>query len=89
MFVPLLCVLLFAIFGFWILVDEIPRIVLLNFPEIIGRLIFVGWYYIVSAYPVVFWHTRIMPVRSILFYSDLIYEVRMMGETPLGGVIDD
>ena len=88
MVTPLICVILFSFLGFWIVVDETPGILLLNFPEVVGRLIFVGWYYIVSAYPVVFWHTRFMPIKSILYYSDIIAEIRMMGETPLGGFVD-
>lgn len=89
MVTPLLCVILFSFLGFWIVVDETPGYLLLNFPEILGRLIFIGWYYVVTAYPIVFWHTRLMPIRSILFYSDMIAEVKLMGEIPLGGVIDD
>lgn len=88
MVTPLICVILFSFLGFWIVVDETPGFFLLNFPELVGRLLFVGWYYIVSAYPVVFWHTRFMPIRSILFYSDLIAEIKLMAEIPLGGLVD-
>lgn len=85
MIIPYLCVVLFTILGTWILIEEYPRVILLNFPELVGRIITIIWFTIVRCGPVVNFHMRFFPYRSIFFYADLIEEMLVMSVTPLGG----
>ena len=87
--IPTICVILFAILGSWILIDPVPGHILLNFPEFVGRLAFIVWYNIVSIQFIFNMHVRLMPIRSIIFYSDMLEEAILMSETPLGGFKDD
>ena len=87
--IPYITVIVFALLGLWIISDEYPRIVLLNFPELIGRLLFVGFFLVVRTRWVIESHVHFMPIKSILFYSDLIAEMNLMSEIPLGGELDD
>ena len=87
--IPYITVIVFALLGLWIISDEYPRIVLLNFPELIGRLVFVGFFLVVRTRWVIESHVHFMPIKSILFYSDLIAEMNLMSEIPLGGELDD
>lgn len=86
---PLFYVALFGLLGSWILIDPLPGLILLNFPEFIGRIAFVVYYNIVCCGPVVEFHVRLFPIRAILFYSDLIEEALIMSYTPLGGDEED
>lgn len=87
--IPYITVIIFALLGLWIINDEYPRIVLLNFPELIGRLLFVGFFLVVRTRWVIESHVHFMPIKSIIFYSDLIAEMNLMSEIPLGGELDD
>ena len=87
MIIPYLCVVLFTIFGTWVMIDPVPGHILLNFPEFLGRILTIIWFTIVRSGPVVQFHMRLMPITSILYYADLIEEMLIMAETPLGGPI--
>ena len=83
--IPMLCVLIFSIVGTWMMIDPLPGDIILHFPELVGRLTFMLWYRIVATRFVFNIHTKIMPVRSIMYYADLIDEAKLMAETPIGG----
>ena len=55
------------------------------FPEFVGRIVTFVWFSIVRTGPVVRFHAWLMPVTTILYYSDLLVEMTIMQETPLGG----
>ena len=88
MIIPYLCVVLFTIFGTWVMIDPVPGHILLNFPEFLGRILTIIWFTIVRTGPVVHFHMRLMPITSILYYSKndyVIEEMLVMAETPRGG----
>ena len=82
--IPLLCVILFAIIGTWILIDPTPSLIILNFPEFIGRLAIGVWFWIVTIPAIFQFHVKLIPITSIIYYANLFDEVLIMGRTPLG-----
>lgn len=83
--IPTLCVVLFLILGTWILLDPLPGILLLNLPEVIGRLVIALHYQFVTQEWVVNAMVTIAPRTSVLAYIHLITEIEVMYATPLGG----
>jgi len=82
--IPILCVILFFILGLWILADPLPGILLLNFPEIIGRIVTALHYQFVTQPWLVNVAITIAPVTCTIAYMRLIAEMEMMLTTPLG-----
>ena len=82
--IPLLCVILFSILGTWILIDPLPGYLLLNFPEVVGRILIGIWFWVVTTPAIFKFHMKIIPVTTILYYADLIDEITLMAKTPLG-----
>lgn len=86
---PLVYVALFGVLGLWILIDPMPGYILLNFPEVVGRVAFFVYYNVVVSKIVFAFHVRFFPIRSVIFYSDLLEEAILMANTPLGGGEED
>jgi hypothetical protein len=86
---PLFYVALFAILGSWVVIDPMPGFILLNFPEFVGRVAFIVYYHICTTPAILEFHLKIFPIRSILFYSEMLEEAKLMESTPLGGQEDD
>lgn len=84
--IPILCVILFFILGLWILADPLPGILLLNFPEIIGRLVIALHYQFVTQAWLVTFAVTLAPTTSTIAYMRLIAEMEMMLSTPLGNM---
>ena len=89
MFIPFLCVILFSILGTWLLLEPAVAYYIIHFPELVGRITFIVFFQIVTHPFVLEFHIRFFPIRSVLFYADLIDEVQIMSVTPLGGEQDD
>ena len=85
MIVPYLCLFIFALLGSWMMLDNTPSFIIAYFPEFVGRIVMFVWFSIVRTGPVVRFHAWLMPVTTILYYSDLLVEMTIMQETPLGG----
>lgn len=83
--IPILCVLIFSIVGTWMMIDPLPSALILNFPEVVGRVTFVLWYRIVTSRIIFNTHARLMPIMTIFYYTDLVLEAKIMSETPIGG----
>lgn len=84
--IPILCVILFFILGLWILADPLPGILLLNFPEIIGRLVTALHYQFVTQPWLVAFAVTLAPTTSTIAYLRLIGEMELMLNTPLGNM---
>ena len=84
--IPILCVILFFILGLWILTDPLPGVLLLNFPEIIGRLVVVFHYYFVTQSWLMNLMISIAPLTSVVVYFRLIAEMEDMQNTPLANL---
>ena len=84
--IPILCVILFFILGLWILADPLPGILLLNFPEIIGRLVIALHYQFVTQAWLVAFVVTLAPTTSTIAYLRLIGEMELMINTPLGNM---
>ena len=82
--IPMICVLLFSLIGTWMMIDPLPGYLLLNFPELVGRLTLGVIYNIVTLPPVIELFVRIAPQRSLLFYMRFMMEMQIMLNTPLG-----
>lgn len=85
MIVPYLCLFIFALLGSWMMIDNTPSFIIAYFPEFVGRIVMFVWFSIVRSRWVFNFHMNLMPVTSILYYSDLLVEMTIMQETPLGG----
>ena len=85
MIIPYLSLFIFALLGSWMMLDNTPSFIIAYFPEFVGRIVMFVWFSIVRLEPVVRFHVWLMPVTSILYYSDLLVEMTIMQETPLGG----
>lgn len=84
--IPILCVILFFILGLWILADPLPGVLLLNFPEIIGRLVTAFHYQFVTQPWLVNIAITIAPTTCTIAYLRLIGEMEIMLNTPLGNM---
>lgn len=84
--IPILCVILFFILGLWILTDPLPGVLLLNLPEIIGRLVVVFHYYFVTQSWLMNLMISIAPLTSVVVYFRLIAEMEDMQNTPLANL---
>ena len=84
--IPILCVILFFILGLWILADPLPGILLLNFPEIIGRFVIALHYQFVTQAWLVAFAVTLAPTTSTIAYLRLIGEMELMLSTPLGNI---
>ena len=89
MFIPFICVLLFSIIGTWMLLEPSVAYYIIYFPELVGRVVLILFFHIVTNPSVLEFHIRFFPIRSVFFYADLLDEVQLMAETPLGGEEDE
>ena len=83
--IPELCVLLLSLVGTWMLIDPVPALIILNFPEVIGRLAFALFYVFITRPPFPNVILRVFGARGYMWYMQLIMEAAIMEETPLGG----
>ena len=81
--IPILCVILFFILGLWILADPLPGILILNLPEIIGRLVIAAHYTFVAQEWVVNSMVTVSPETALRAYIHLSNEIEDMYTTPL------
>ena len=81
--IPILCVILFFVLGLWILVDPLPGILILNLPEIIGRLVVATHYLFVSQEWVVNSMVAVSPETALRAYIHLSNEIEELYTTPL------
>lgn len=86
--IPALCVLAFVILGTWILLDPLPSIVIVNLPEIIGRMTIVTYSWLVTTPFVVELFVRVAPMTAIVFYARLLSEMEVMASTPLASELE-
>ena len=52
--------------------DPVIKFVIANPGFILARLTFAHWYMLVTSRHIMNWHMRLLPVESIIFYSELI-----------------
>ena len=81
----LICLLLFSLIGTWMMFDPLPGFLIRNFPELIGRIVFVIYYNIVTIPAIIYFTVYRWPETMSVFYTNLVNEAIVMGETPLGG----
>ena len=65
------CLLVFTLYGYIIVSDELAAAIVANFHLLIDRFIFARWYLICTHPRVLAYHAIAMPKRSELFYYRL------------------
>ena len=69
---PTFCLIAFFIVFIAMERDPVIKFVIANPGFILARLTFAHWYMLVTQRHIMSWHMRLLPVESIIFYSDLI-----------------
>ena len=69
---PTFCLIAFFIVFIAMERDPVIKFVIANPGFILARLTFAHWYMLVTSRHVMNWHMRLLPVESIIFYSELI-----------------